>query len=48
MFLGSRYDCFYSNVDISKCKTLPKGNPNVNIGLFKGLDEVKSYFGRGC
>ena len=35
---------FYPNVDISKCKTLPKGKPNINSGLFKGLGEVKSYF----
>lgn len=34
MFFGSRYDCFYSNVDNSKCKTLPEGKPNVNSGLF--------------
>ena len=35
---------FYPNVDISKCKTLPKGKWAVNSGLFKGVDEVESYF----
>ena len=44
MFWGFRYECFYFNVDISQSTTLPKGKPNVNSGLFKGLDEVKSYF----
>ena len=44
MFWGFRYECFYSNVDISQSTTLPKGKPNVNSGLFKGLNEVKSYF----
>ena len=37
---GSRYECFYSNIDSGKCKTLPKGKPNVNSGLLKGLDKV--------
>ena len=45
MFLGSKFESFYSNVDSSKCRTLPKCKLNVNSGLlFKGLDEVKSYF----
>ena len=34
MFFGSRYECFYSNVDIM-----------FTVGCsFKGLDEMKSYF----